>query len=235
MSKFIKHIVCPVTIVMLAGSAMADKGGTGADNKSMSPTTVVELFTSQGCSSCPPANEFVGSLIEDDDKLVLSYGVTYWDYLGWKDTFGHPEFTKRQKAYEAAMDIGFVYTPQIVLNGQAHNSRYTSEDVNGQNPLRVGDLELEFSEMNGELYVNANTTKLALVTFTPGWQEVAVKRGENHGRTLKIANVVDHVRWIEPGKSSGVRAEPGKAYAVLLHDENFKIIAARVLNFTSGE
>jgi hypothetical protein len=93
------------------------------------PERVVELFTSQGCSSCPPANEFVGTLIEDEDTLVLSYGVTYWDYLGWKDTFAKPEFTKRQKLYGRAFDSGNVYTPQIVLNGSAHGPRYTRSDV----------------------------------------------------------------------------------------------------------
>ena len=70
--------------------------------ESMQPISVVELFTSQGCSSCPPANNFVAKLAEDNEKLVLSYGVTYWDYLGWKDTFGDPEFTKRQRDYGKA-------------------------------------------------------------------------------------------------------------------------------------
>jgi len=77
------------------------------------PSTVVELFTSQGCSSCPPANEFVGNLSDDKDVLVLTYGVTYWDYLGWKDTFGDPAFTQRQREYGQAFGIGNVYTPQI--------------------------------------------------------------------------------------------------------------------------
>ena len=74
------------------------------------PRSVVELFTSQGCSSCPPANEFVASLSEDEDKLVLSYGVTYWDYLGWKDTFGDPKFTQRQRSYGKALGATNIYT-----------------------------------------------------------------------------------------------------------------------------
>ena len=93
------------------------------------PDTVVELFTSQGCSSCPPANKFVSSLADDPNKLVLSYGVTYWDYLGWEDTFGSPEFTKRQRVYGKAFRSGNIYTPQIVLNGSDHNSRYSKGDV----------------------------------------------------------------------------------------------------------
>jgi len=96
------------------------------------PSTVVELFTSQGCSSCPPANEFVGRLSEDENILVLTYGVTYWDYLGWKDTFGDPAFTQRQREYGQAFGIGNVYTPQIVLNGSAHSPQSRTDASNCQ-------------------------------------------------------------------------------------------------------
>lgn len=194
------------------------------------PTTVVELFTSQGCSSCPPANEFVGTLLDDDDKLVLSYGVTYWDYLGWKDTFGDPQFTARQKAYGAALDIGFVYTPQIVLNGRDHNSRYNSETVELVQPLLVDAVDLEITEQDGNIVINSQAEQVVLVTYTPGWREVAVKRGENHGRKLKIANVVDDVAFIQSSGMTKVKVEPGKAYAALIHDPaTLQLTAAKLL------
>jgi len=97
--------------------------------KAEKPTHVVELFTSQGCSSCPPANRFVTKLADDPSMLVLTYGVTYWDYLGWTDTFGDPEFTKRQREYRDAFGAPNIYTPQIVLGGVDHSSRYSKKDV----------------------------------------------------------------------------------------------------------
>ena len=87
------------------------------------PATVVELFTSQGCSSCPPTNKLVHDIANSDGVLALSYSVDYWDYLGWKDTLGHPEFSKRQRIYGQHFQ-GQVYTPQIVLNGDSHAARW---------------------------------------------------------------------------------------------------------------
>lgn len=82
----------------------------------MNPLTVVELFQSQGCSSCPPANHHVLKLINDPNVLVLTYEVTYWDYLGWKDTFGKSEFDRRQWAYANALGKKNVFTPQVRLD-----------------------------------------------------------------------------------------------------------------------
>ena len=193
------------------------------------PKTVVELFTSQGCSSCPPANKFVGSLKDDPDKLVLSYGVTYWDYLGWKDSFGDPEFTKRQKEYGESLGIGYVYTPQIVLNGTAHNSRYSRENVDGleqAEPFQALDLNV----VGDELVVETDSETVVLVTYTPGWQSIDVKKGENGGRVLKIANVVDSIDLIKGSGVTNVKPKPGKAYAALIHDpETHRIIGASVV------
>src|ERR1700691_4047599 len=79
---------------------------------------VVELFQSQGCSSCPPTNANVNALSERADVLALSFAVTYWDSLGWKDTFAKAQFTDRQWGYARAMHQGSVYTPQVVVNGR---------------------------------------------------------------------------------------------------------------------
>src|SRR3954454_16248479 len=80
--------------------------------------TVVELFTSQGCSSCPPANANLIELSKRPDVLALSFAVTYWDYLGWKDIFGKPEFTARQAVYEPALGEQYSFTPQMVIDGR---------------------------------------------------------------------------------------------------------------------
>src|SRR5215468_8404525 len=92
----------------------------GAQASSGQVKAVYELFTSQGCSSCPAADAIQGRLAKRDDVIALTLPVDYWDYLGWRDTLARPEFTDRQKAYAKALGDGMVYTPQAVVNGLAH-------------------------------------------------------------------------------------------------------------------
>ena len=202
--------------------------------ESTQPVSVVELFTSQGCSSCPPANKFAAKLAEDDDKLVLSYGVTYWDYLGWKDTFGDPEFTQRQRNYGKALGVANVYTPQLVLNGSAHSPRYSRKDVETM-PLPTAKADASVTKGDSGLVVTSGAdseAKLVIVSFLPGEQSVPVKRGENGGRTLKIANVVTDVTpvyWNGEKVETKIKPEPGQAYAALFHDfKTAKIVTAAV-------
>src|SRR5271167_1979345 len=84
------------------------------------PRAVIELFTSQGCSSCPPADKVVGELAKDPSVIALSMPIDYWDYLGWKDTLADSRFSARQKAYSQVRGDREVYTPQVVVNGSAH-------------------------------------------------------------------------------------------------------------------
>jgi len=84
--------------------------------------TVVELYTSQGCSSCPPADDFLGKLAERDDILALSLHVDYWDYIGWKDPFASADNTTRQRHYARKLGMGYVYTPQMVVQGMSHTT-----------------------------------------------------------------------------------------------------------------
>src|SRR5947208_869101 len=84
------------------------------------PRAVVELFTSQGCSSCPPADKVIGELANDPSVIALSMPIDYWDYLGWKDTLADSRFTARQKAYSQVRGDREVYTPQVVVNGSVH-------------------------------------------------------------------------------------------------------------------
>src|SRR6267378_609074 len=84
------------------------------------PRAVVELFTSQGCSSCPPADQIIGELAKDPSLIALSMPIDYWDYLGWKDTLADARFSARQKAYSKMRGDREVYTPQVVVNGSAH-------------------------------------------------------------------------------------------------------------------
>src|SRR5690349_5671107 len=95
----------------MAASVMAARAGE--------PRAVLELFTSQGCSSCPPADRLVGQLANDPSLIALSVPIDYWDYLGWRDTLANPAHSARQRAYARARGDGQVYTPQIVVNGAA--------------------------------------------------------------------------------------------------------------------
>lgn len=192
------------------------------------PERVLELFTSQGCSSCPPANEFATKMSADPKTLVLSFGVTYWDYLGWDDTFADPAFTERQRRYGKALGSANVYTPQMVLNGSAHGPRYSKQDVQSMD-LPAGQPNIQLVKENGRLIAiyAADAAKphyqAVLVEYVKGLQSVPVKAGENRGRVLTLSNVVTDTKRLGAWTSktplvTRVKAKPGKAYALMLHD-----------------
>ena len=215
---------------IISASALLCSSAIAGDLKSDQPDRIVELFTSQGCSSCPPANEFIHRLADYPGLLALTYGVHYWDYLGWKDTFASPEFTKRQRAYGEAFDTGNVYTPQFVLNGAAHSPKYTRKDVASM-VLKSNRPKLTLGETNGKLTYKINTPanyKVVVVSYTEGPQSVPVKRGENGGRTLTVSNVVSDIHPVTNGNTD-VEIKSGTSYAVLAHDpETTKIVTAAV-------
>src|SRR5262245_26742443 len=96
-----------------AGMALTFAGAPAAADP-----VLVELFTSQGCSSCPPADLYLGELAQRTDVVALAFHVDYWDYIGWRDKFAKPEYTKRQKDYVDALEVRMVYTPQMVVDGR---------------------------------------------------------------------------------------------------------------------
>lgn len=226
-----KHLLLPLATLAFASFSTSVMAGETSAN----PTHVVELFTSQGCSSCPPANRFVTKLSENPDTLVLSYGVTYWDYLGWKDTFGDPEFTQRQRDYRDAFGAANIYTPQIVLGGSAHSPRYSKRDVVDMGLPEKG-VGLSLTRSGDVLMVKASTDKdiiVDIVSFTPGQQSVKVARGENGGRTLELTNVVTDVQSLDwDGQMATVLLPEAENthYAALIHDrKSAKILDAAII------
>lgn len=217
-----------LSLILISATALASAftlANAGHHETAASPdgiTHVVELFTSQGCSSCPPANRRVTKVSETPGVLALSYGVTYWDYLGWKDTFGDPKFTERQSDYQKALDGANLYTPQIVLNGSAHSPRYSVNDILSM-PLPKDKAEVALKVKDGKFVLSSDQPAgglIAFVTYMPGMQEVAVSRGENHGRNLKLTNVVTDIEKIEwDGRPVTLSKSPkaGHAYAALFH------------------
>ncbi len=181
---------------LLAGSAAALAAPVGTQ-----PRSVVELFTSQGCSSCPPADKLLGEYAERQDVLALSFNVDVWDWIGWKDTLASPDNTERQRAYARAMGERSIYTPQVVVDGRIHvvgSDRGRIEQVIRQtDPLRI-PIELEAAEDSLKVTVGGSTNDephgmLWLVLYDRS-VTVAVERGENTGRTITYNNVVRKLR-----------------------------------------
>ena len=200
------------------------------------PLTVVELFTSQGCSSCPPANANLAKLAATPGVLALSYGVTYWDRLGWKDTFASPKYTQRQYDYVKPLGNSSPFTPQIVVNGKA--------DVVGN---RIGELTSligssgladspAVSLAGGKVTIGTGKTvgggaDVWLVRYDPRLVQVPVGRGENSGRTLGHKNVVHELRRLGSwsGKATSLAlpaAKKGLRSAVLVQAPNGGAILA---------
>jgi hypothetical protein len=162
--------------------------------------TVVELFTSQGCSSCPPADDILRGLAERKNVMALSFHVTYWNRLGWKDPFSKPEFDERQSNYGAHFNLNSIYTPQVVINGVAemvgsHGSQI--ENTLAKTSGETFDLKIELSKnlkdktliINYKINTNVGN-KLLHIALVERNLETKVQRGENGGRILKHDNVV---------------------------------------------
>lgn len=160
---------------------------------------VVELYTSQGCSSCPPADELFEKLAERRDVVALALHVDYWDYIGWKDSFAKPQFTARQKAYAIAAGHRTLYTPQMVVQGEDHVVGYRPMEVTElirQHLDRQAKATVKLSLQGRVLTVSVDAPAgpigpvvVQLVRFRPS-QTVAIHRGENAGKTILYANVV---------------------------------------------
>ncbi|HYC63532.1 MAG TPA: DUF1223 domain-containing protein [Reyranellaceae bacterium] len=223
--------------VLLGGAAVAAMPAAAQAGDKQGPWAV-ELFTSQGCNSCPPADANLGELARRADIVALSYHVNYWDYIGWKDPFASQETTDRQRAYARALKQRYVYTPEMVVDGIGHDAgrelgpirkllaeaqrrspkRATPElarDVKGPLTVKLAGFALDNDKADITLavYDRRHLTK--------------VLSGENGGRKLENFNVVRRLElidqwdgapksWSVPGDSFG----PGQGVAVLVQRAN---------------
>jgi hypothetical protein len=190
------------TVFALFACLLASTGLAG-EHARPAPKAIIELFTSQGCSSCVSADSYFSELAKRDDVVALSLHVDYWDYLGWKDTLGDPAHTQRQRDYAAVRGSPRVYTPQIVLNGRADfvgSDRSAINDAIGKSALPVpvtmrhgdGTVEIEVAARPIRTMWPA-TIRLVLMTSEA---EVPIGRGENAGSTIDYYNVVRAMRPI---------------------------------------
>ena len=190
-------------------AAVLVAGGAAAANQPVAASTgpkpvVVELFTSQGCSSCPPADAYLGELARRNDVVALSFHVDYWDYIGWKDPFGSSAGTERQRGYGRALGLHMVYTPQMIVDGRADavgSDKGAVERLMAATDRRDRvDIGFSIDEM-GRLFVELPSHPLAgmatvwLAVFDKQHQ-TAVPRGENSGATLSDYNVVRELRRV---------------------------------------
>jgi hypothetical protein len=194
------------------------------------PRAVVQLFTSQGCSSCPPADRLLGELARDPTLVTMSFPVDYWDYLGWKDTLALHSNSVLQRDYSLTRGDREVYTPQAVVNGVVHalgSDRQAIEQAiaktRGQGPLTL-PVTLTIAEGKISVHVPAATGahdsgEVWLFPVTDRAQ-VKIGRGENHGRSLSYYNVVR--RWVKLGDWHG-KAEDFALPLAKLPDGDFAL------------
>ncbi|MNK19204.1 hypothetical protein D3C87_374230 [compost metagenome] len=164
---------------------------------------VVELFTAQGCSGCPDANRSLEAVADEPGVIALTYGVGYWDYLGWSDTFAKPEFAARQQAYRQALKLRNVSTPQVVVDGRRHLSGARSPElqaaIDAEAAARLHPPEIEFRETGDRVGVGsgrppAGGAEILAVVYQPGLQTVEVRQGDNRGQAVRHVNVVREIR-----------------------------------------
>jgi hypothetical protein len=166
------------------------------------PRAVLELFTSQGCSSCPPADKVIGELAKDPSVIALSMPIDYWDYLGWKDTLADARFSARQRAYSRMRGDREVYTPQVVVNGSAHvigsdRAGIESAIFDTGKTAGVMSVPVTMSQSGDELTVSVAESRSPVSLHGEVWIcaisraiPISIGRGENRGRELTYYNVV---------------------------------------------
>jgi hypothetical protein len=198
------------------------------------PPVVIELFTSQGCSSCPPADALLEDYARRDGVIALSFHVDYWDYLGWKDELASSEFSQRQRDYARARGDGAVYTPQAVVNGRVDVVGSSAEGiVAALGAPATQSVEVEATVTGTRLDVRVGEERSRpvdadiLVAMVQPSATVQIRRGENSGRTITYRNVVRSLTRIGGWNGTAVAlAHPiaagsgGASYVVLLQHTN---------------
>jgi hypothetical protein len=197
---------------------------------------IVELFTSQGCSSCPPADKLINSLTNQKDIIPLAFHVDYWNYLGWKDPFSQPQFSERQRAYAAHTGSGSVYTPQLIVNGQkemvgSSAGKATSAIDEAIHSNNTATIELHIQNINdGKVSLSYSLPALSgktmlHIALVQKYTTTQILRGENQGKQLINNNVVTSFSTlIAPQKQGSVEVN---IPAQISHDNLFVVLYAQ--------
>jgi hypothetical protein len=168
---------------------------------------LVELFTSQGCSSCPPADAFLADLTKSANVIPLALHVDYWDYIGWKDTFAQKKFSARQRSYAAFIDDKMVYTPQMIIAGNARIKGHNAAEAKSNIAASKSDVALTLTRQGDQVLIQARANQplpagimVDLVRYHPK-STVQIERGENRGQAISYHNIV--TSWENVGQWSG--------------------------------
>lgn len=176
---------------------------------------VVELFTSQGCSSCPPADELLERLSYDSDVITMSYHVDYWNYIGWADPYSHSGFTKRQTNYNINLKKNNNYTPQMIIDGRfetvGSDVRQVYAHINEANrnlidlavDMRVNGKNISVAVPAGNVASEADIILVGMISK----DSTEIKAGENRGRDLKSNNIVMYYEKIGSWAGEAVEVE----------------------------
>lgn len=235
---FNRHFRSFITATALAISVF------GSAHAASQKRAVIELFTSQGCSSCPPADKILAEYAQSKDVLALSWHVDYWNYLGWKDTFSKADFTNRQRQYGAAFRQRSIYTPEAVVNGRDHVVGSRRNDlVNLIDTLaKAGQgvsVPLNVEKSASQVRISADNTgdtksTLWLVYYNKS-EKVKIKRGENRGETITYHNIVRDVSMLGMAKNGKVDVTlPLDALKMKGHDACALILQASTANGLPG-
>nr|WP_316656785.1 DUF1223 domain-containing protein [uncultured Gellertiella sp.] len=196
------RLALSLTFLSLLAAAPSARSVLAADKPG--PRGVVELFTSQGCSSCPPADAAFEELISDPQTVALSFHVDYWNYLGWADTMSSPEHTQRQYDYAAAFGRSSVYTPQAVLNGRSHLNGADLDSIrSGLKDMAEDGKGLDIPvtirrDADGiRIAVGSGSGKAnVVIAYFTREKQVEIAKGENSGQSVTYRNIVSSVETI---------------------------------------
>ncbi|MBT8185143.1 MAG: DUF1223 domain-containing protein [Eudoraea sp.] len=216
------------------------------------PIVVLELFTSQGCSSCPPADRFLNELKQTYDKRVitLSYHVDYWNYIGWEDPFSSNRYSRKQEIYNNKFNNSGNYTPQLVINGKehmvgSHRGKILAKiaiysKLPATNKLAVSDVRKELDKINFEYDIEGDiTNKNIRALLVLDEKTTKISRGENRNKTLVNSNIVISEKVVELDAAGGALAiavpkgiSPKEKIqlVVLVENDNYDISAAKEVN-----
>lgn len=188
------RLAAALAVSLLGGGASAEEG--------IHPRGVVELFTSQGCNSCPPADAAFAELAQQDDVVALAYHINYWDYLGWRDTLGSKDNTQRQYDYMRALGAASVYTPQAVINGRAHVNGADARAVKAslgptQDRLPIG---IKVSNTGDVVVIETEAAKTdvgkvhVVLVYFDAPRTVEIDKGENNTKKVTYWNAVTEIQ-----------------------------------------
>jgi hypothetical protein len=241
--RSVLFVVLPAALVAVGLYRPLKKGDgpLGAGAGARAGFAVVELFTSEGCSSCPPADAVLAKIVAEhpDNVYVLGFHVDYWDRLGWKDAFSNAAYTRRQQEYGQALKLSSIYTPQVIVNGKKEmvggeekNLRAAiAEGLSGPAGKKIMlQTHREGNKIRVSFVAEGRGDDILYIALLQSHAETRVGAGENNGRRLQHVNIVRDLRTAPAGGSGSVDLEIPQG----LQTKDCKVVAFLQSNKAGG-